>query len=323
MFKLKDYKSQIVISDTEVECPIMGCNTIVKRRTKNDKIPDNIYLCENCNIFIYPSTFEYRCKKDNLLWYDDNDKALLDKIFKVKRESRMERDNSEDALTWNIFRYLQKQNLISSFLKSISGNDEQFTEIIYWSYSDKYKGTWKCLEDARKEFGEKENRGSEPDLIIETDKTIYFIEAKFNASNNSKPSNINDKKKYLTGGDKWFESVFESKYQSVAIDESKYELMRFWLQGTWIAKNENKEFYLINLVLPNKEKNIEDIFGKHIIINERNKFIRITWRGIYDFIIQAEFDNDKTKEVTEYIENKISGFVNGKLQKGNLIKCDI
>ena len=63
-------------------------------------------------IYITPTTFVYNDFRSNLLWQKESDVALLQKVMAVKRESRMEYDNSEDALTWNVFRYLVHQLLL-------------------------------------------------------------------------------------------------------------------------------------------------------------------------------------------------------------------
>ena len=47
---------------------------------------------------------------------------LIDKIGAVKRESRMARDNGEDAITWNVFRFLEKNRLVENWLKDITEN---------------------------------------------------------------------------------------------------------------------------------------------------------------------------------------------------------
>ena len=84
-----------------------------------------------------------------------------------------------------------------------------YANIIYWSHCKNTKGTYPLLKEAREEFGEANNRGSEPDLIIETDKALFFIESKLMASNKTNPSNPNDTKKYLSGGNKWFNEAFK------------------------------------------------------------------------------------------------------------------
>jgi hypothetical protein len=59
---------------------------------------------------------------------------LLDAIAGVKRESRMARDNSEDALTWNVFRFLDQSALLGTWLESIADAPTRNPRIKYWSY---------------------------------------------------------------------------------------------------------------------------------------------------------------------------------------------
>ena len=51
--------------------------------------------------------------------------------------------------------------------------------------------------------------------------------------------------------------------------------------GNLIAKQKNLDFYLINLVLEEREHNIETNFGKHIVEGQSSRFIGITWEDIY------------------------------------------
>ena len=64
----------------------------------------------------------------------------------------------------------------------------------------------------------------------------------------------------------------------------KYELLRFWLLGTWMAKQQDLAFYLINLVLSEREADIEATFKRHIKENQRRKFIPVAWESIYQYI---------------------------------------
>ena len=117
-----------------------------------------------------------------LLYINSNDvRVYFDEIKKVKRESRIARDNSEDALTWNVMRFLDRQGFLTYFLSQLSNKEIKEVELILWSYSPKENSDWSLLNDARKEFGETVARGSEPDIIIRTDKVLYFLEAKLTA----------------------------------------------------------------------------------------------------------------------------------------------
>jgi len=205
-------------------------------------------------------------------------------------------------------------------LSLITGLYLKSSEVIYWSYSQKEDKVLSELNEARREFEEAIRRGSEPDIILRTDKALFFIEAKLTAGNKTSPSNKNNSKKYESGGHNWFSRVFKSDYKTIAIIEKKYELLRFWLLGTWMAKQQGLDFYLINLVLAEREKDIEHIFKRYIRETERRKFLRITWEDIDHYIsnINSLIDKDI---ILHYFRNKTIGYDRrGKLQRAFLNK---
>ena len=315
MYGLKDLKEEINITETTVECPVKDCDVIVERQRNSFKREERFY-CPDHKIYISPSTFEYRDESDNILWKDQDDLELLKNIKTVKRESRMARDNSEDALSWNVFRFLEKNKLIEKVMEEILGVTMKSPEIIYWSYSQKDKTSWLDLNKARKHFGEQIDRGSEPDIIIKTDNALFFIEAKLTASNETVPTNLDDAKKYEEKNKEFFSQYFKSDFNAIAVQEKKYELLRFWLLGNWIAEENNLDFYLINLVLKEKEQNIENTFGQLIKQDQNKRFVRITWEDIYSQVLKhGKYLNDSNK-IIEYFENKTIGYDGfGKLQK--------
>ena len=317
MFGMEELKESIEITEKTVECPVKNCSEKVERQRKDFK-REKRFKCPKHNIYISPTTFEYQSESDNLLWKDKADSDLLEKIKKVKRESRITRDNSEDAVTWNVFRFLERNNLIEKTLNSIIGITLKSSEIIYWSYSQKEEYIWSELDKARKEFEINPKKGSEPDIIIKTSNTLLFIEAKLTANNNTrcKSKKPEVQEKYESGGGNWFSKVFKSNYETVA--RNKCELMRFWLLGTWIAKRLDLDFYLVNLVLSKREKDIETIFKRYIYETQRRRFIRISWEDIYYQIRDSnlsKIDIDKDMMI-KYFKNKTIGYNgNRRLQK--------
>jgi hypothetical protein len=306
MLGYKDLEITIEITEATTKCPVKGCSERVERQRGSFK-RENRFKCPKHEIFISPSTFEYPSELDNLLWKDTEDLELLHRIMKKKRESRMARDNSEDAVSWNVFRFLEKNNLVEGFLDSITNTSPKESAMIYWSYNQRKNSSWSLLNRARKEFGERISRGSEPDIIITTDNALFFIEAKLTAGNKTSPSNPGYSKKYETGSSNWFSRVFESDYESIAIAEKKYELMRFWLLGTWMAKRMGVDFYLINLVLADREKDIELIFKKHIKENQRRHFLRSTWESIRDYVSDCSPSKDK-ENMMQFFKTKTIGY---------------
>ncbi len=315
MLGIEELKDSIEITETTVACPVKGCSEKVERQREVFKREER-FKCPKHNIYISPTTFEYQSELDNLLWKDKDDLDLLKKIKTVKRESRIARDNSEDAVTWNVFRFLERNNLIESTLSTIIDFALKSSEVIYWSYSQGENSSWSELNKGREEFGEEIKRSSEPDIIIKTDNTLLFIEAKLTAGNETIPSDTSNSKEYETGGDNWFSKVFKSDYKTAAIDEKKYELLRFWLLGTWMAKQRDLDFYLVNLVLSEREKDIETIFKKHIYENQRRRFIRITWEDIYQQILNSSLSGIDKDTMIKYFRNKTIGYNgNGRLQR--------
>jgi hypothetical protein len=313
MLGVEELKEKIEITETTVECPVKGCSEEVERQRERFK-KENRFRCPTHGIFISPSTFEYPSELDNLLWKEEPDLELLDRIRGKKRESRMARDNSEDALSWNVFRFLERNGLVEGFLGSITGTSSESAEVIYWSFSQSENVGWSLLDRARREFGERIQRGSEPDIIIKTDNALFFVEAKLTSGNETTPSDSSKTKKYKTGGDNWFSEVFHSDYETVAIAEKKYELLRFWLLGTWMAEQQDLESYLMNLVLSEREMDIEAIFGRHIRENQRRKFLRVTWEAIHEYI--SKTGPSRNKEIMmRYFRNKTTGYRNGRLQR--------
>jgi hypothetical protein len=312
MIGISDLKGKIIVTDSQVECPVKNCIERVERQKQHFRKEEK-YKCPEHNIYISPSTFEYETEFDNLLWTDNSDIDRFKKIKEVKRESRIARENSEDAVTWNVFRFLEKNDLLRGFLSTLTGQEYNTAELILWSYSPNQNETYRLLNKARTEFGEQVNLGSEPDIIVVTDKALFFIEAKVLAGNDTSGKgetlerHLNEPKRYITGGGNWFSNVFRSEYKAV-INDQKYELLRFWLLGTWMAEQLDTPFFLINLVMKEREKNIEQEFGAHILQNDDRVFKRIFWENIYDYVILSGISNKDTEILKGFFKNKALGY---------------
>ena len=316
MYNSVNLKSRLFITDTTIECPVINCTQMVKRQRGSFRC-DKDFKCPAHNIYISPSSFAYADEENNLLWNSQKDKDLLHKIYGFKREHRLNHNNSEDAVSWNVFRYLESTNLLNQLLTDISSQKQHDSELIYWSYSQTENQQWSLLNKARVEFGETINRGSEPDLIVRTPNALFFIEAKFTASNNTRPSNPTVQEKYLSGGNQWFKQVFIDDFETIAIIARKYELLRFWLIGSWLAEELGVDFYLLNLVPAEKEINIEEHFSPYIQQNNRRKFTRISWEDIFEFIAQHAPEGPSKELVKKYFQTKTIGYNH----RGELMKA--
>lgn len=313
MYGLSNLKTSISVNEETVECPVKGCKHLVPRQRRVFRRLAE-FKCPEHGIFISPSTFEYENRLENILWTSPEDQNLLfNGIFSVKRETeRIARDNSEDAVTWNVFRYLEKRNLLAGFLSNLVGGNVGCCEVIYWSYcqTQPNKHCWDPLQQVREEFELNPAKGSEPDLIIKTKKALFFIEAKLNASNNTTPSSTDPavKRKYETGGQGWYNQVFQSPFEQIAVADRKYELLRFWLLGSKIADRLHAKFYLVNLVPQEKETTIEPMFKKHIKENTERLFLRTTWEDIYRYVRKTGVTSEDKETLLRYFSEKTVGY---------------
>jgi hypothetical protein len=250
MFGWSDLKEFITLADGAVECPVKGCRNAVPRQSKRFRAASS-FQCPVHRIYISPSTFEYPAETENMLWAGDDDLALW-KCIKtpgVKRESRMARDNSEDGVTWNVLRYLERNDLIGEFVNAAAGEEiAKNPHVVYWSFCQTSRNPWQPLLDAATTFGERIDRRSEPDIIVDDADILVFAENKWLSGNRTKPTDPGNPKRYLTGGDGWFGKVFKptTTFQKIAVDAKLYELMRLWLLGSWIADRAGKRFLLLN-----------------------------------------------------------------------------
>lgn len=310
-----DLKESIRVTENSVECPVRGCKHTVERQRRTFLVEPR-FQCPEHMLYISPSTFEYSSVFENMLWTDSNDKALWAQITQpgVKRECRVARDNSEDAVTWNVFRLFERRGLLGDFLSIAHGSPiEGSPRIIYWSLCQMSKAAWPELTAAATEFGEVEARRSEPDLIIEDDSVLAFVENKVTASNRTTPSNPLNVKAYQTGGEKLFSKIFRptSDFKAVAVKDRLYELMRLWLIGNHIARKHRKPFILINIVRADAggEADIGSRFGRHIVENEKSRFVPMTWEQLRDLIVIPRKGDKEIDRLLTFFASKTLGYV--------------
>jgi hypothetical protein len=314
MYGWNNLKKNIAISPTAVECPVLGCGQQVERQRKTF-LKEERFTCPTHSICISPSTFEYPDERDNMLWTSEADLRLWNciKAKGVKRESRMARDNSEDAVTWNVFRYLEVNGLIGEFIDSLASEHiSQNPRVVYWSFCQASQRPFPALVAAASTFGEHIDRRSEPDVILDDDKVLVFVENKLSAGNRTKPSDPENSKLYLSGGDSWFGRIFhpDATFSKIAVEERLYELMRLWLLGSWIAAQAGKRFLLVN-VLRNgarSEKTIEARFEAITQSDSERAFVRCTWERIYSEFVGPREGSPTADLVGRYMREKTIGY---------------
>jgi hypothetical protein len=147
---------------------------------------------------------------------------------------------------------------------------------------------------------------------------LFLIEAKLNASNNTVPSSKDPavKQKYENGCQGWYNQVFQSQFDQIAVVDKKYELLRFWLLGSKMADRLHANFHLVNLARQEKETTIESFFKKHIKESSDRMFLKATWEEIYRYIKSKGIANMEKEIIIKYFAEKTVGYdKEGELQR--------
>jgi len=248
-----------------------------------------------------------------LLCSDDQDLGLLTQIKRVKRESRMAREKSEDAVTWNVFRSLERADGMKRFSRSFLGRTvDEHPRLVYWSFCPDTPGPWSPLIRTAAGFGERVARHTEPDLAILFKDQLVFIEVKLGSGNITTPTDPTNPKSYMTGHGGWFHQVFQeiADFQSVAVAAHLYELMRLWLIGTRIAHETGRRFLLVNLVRSGalEEADIEERFGQHIAQDGSRRFRRLTWEQVIAGVASEMRGSPEAERMVHYFDGKTLGY---------------
>lgn len=308
MLGFDDLRPVRIIEDDSVQCPVRGCPTSVpvQRRTFR-RSPE--FFCHTHRVYVGRSTFEYERDADNLLSHRPEDQALLAAIAPFKRESRMARERSEDALTWNVFRHLETSSRLTPWLSAVTGRKTSAAVVHYWSFEVSTGDTWAPLAEARAAFGELDGRGSEPDLVITTDEAHIWVEAKLGSGNNTTPSDIDGaRQRYTRGGGGWYPSVVTSPFETVAVEQRRYELLRLWLLGSWAAARRGKRFLLLNLVREGFEEEVPSFVTTHFRQGPDRQVRRATWESMYREIHATPPLSAADLALLQYLRGKTLGY---------------
>jgi len=316
-YGVSDLRPARIERDGEIACHVEGCSTFVPRQRKRFVLRPE-FLCPKHWIYISPTTFQYKDHWRNLLWREECDRRLMAAIARTKRTTaRLGRERDEDALTWNVVRAFHREGRLTALAEVLLGGlgllpPQAEPSIIYWG-SDGGGSRWGLLEQAQKEFGEQPDHGTEPDLALWwPGKFLLFVEAKFCSGNRTAPSpkpTEKDHRPQTYGGHEHFAAVFKAGYDDVAVHARKYELMRMWLLGSWMAQRNGASFCLVNLVRWGEETDIEEAFGEQFCRQTPPRaFCRATWEAIWDALPEAGLCQETAQTLEEYFCSKTCGY---------------
>jgi hypothetical protein len=201
-------------------------------------------------------TYVYDESRRNLLWADADDQARLDAILRGKRESRIGHEHSEDAVTWNVFRFFERHASFSPAIRTICPCPDSEPLAVFWTT---HNGClWDSCRLCSDQIPEKPTARSESDLIFLWEhKLLVVVEAKFRSPNRSDSNpqkrkvELRKSRPYITHASR----CLNQKGAPKAVCDGWYKLLRNWVLGMELKDTLGcEEFALVNLLRKSRER---------------------------------------------------------------------
>lgn len=232
-------------------------------------------------------TYVYDEPWRNLLWTGADDQARLDAILRGKRESRMGHEHSEDAITWNVFRFFERHACLSPAIRTICPCPDGEPLSVFWTT---HNG---CLWDSYRlcsdQIPEKAIARSESDLIfVWENKLVVVVEAKFRSPNRSdsdpkkRKDELRKSRPYITHASHYL----NQKNAKRAVCDGWYELLRNWVLGMELKDTLScEEFVLVNLLRKRHENEYrenprQDFAERACVLSQKCRFTIAYWEDL-------------------------------------------
>ncbi|MBM3999067.1 MAG: hypothetical protein FJ297_05915 [Planctomycetes bacterium] len=321
-YGVHDLDPQVIVHPNDpnlIRCYVRGCQQFVRRPTRHsdgELCPDHGIYCHHSR---FGSTYSYRDASRNIIASPDVfANSIVGHPFKYESH-RLGAENSEDALSWNVFRSLQEAGLLANVAKLMIGEEHrQEPDLYLWGIqvNDDSFEPWDLLIAAREQFESNlpvKRPLTEPDIALHLPgEYLLLIEAKFTSPN---PCYTPGKRKDLRSLTlrELLDIYWDSSLQLLDYGKAcsapciHYQLWRNTVFAEWMSARDNSTTrpYHVNLVRRCHESQSALEFTKLVRPQCRDKFRRAEWEGM----ALAIQDNPAARRsgVIEYIDEKTAG----------------
>ena len=276
-----------------VRCYVRGCQHFLRRPTRQARgeiCPDHGIYCHNSR---YGATYSYRDVRRNIIASPDLfAQRIVGHPFKYESH-RLGSENSEDALSWNVFRSLQEAGVLAAVARLMTGEDHpQEPDLYLWGIriSDESFEPWDLLIAARERFETNlpvKRPLTEPDIALHLPgKYLVLIEAKFTSPNPYYERGPRKDAQSLTLdellGIYRDDSLRILDYAKAALaDRVPYQLWRNMVFAEWMAQSESAQTraYHVNLMRAQAVETTSPKFLGLIRTSATQHFQQVAWES--------------------------------------------
>lgn len=314
MFGVSVLKPRLDAGASDVCCPVRGCGYRVPLQPALFRTTSE-YRCPLHRIYVAASTFAYEREADNLLWTREDDLILLNGVRRHGRDLGLARENSERALTWNVFRWLEVSGVLPCLLEHVLGRGVATTHVIYWGYSPEREGFYLPLVRARNAFEEEDADATEPAVLIDTDDTLILVDPRTGPATETSQTPAGWER-YERGGKGWSARVFAGPIRDVACARGSFELLKLWLLGSYMAELAGKAFVLLHMTPVWSGAPVLTKLQPQFLRDPARKAHSLTWEDTYEFIAAKHPSARDAQAILTFFREKSAGYgADGRLRR--------
>jgi hypothetical protein len=302
-----------------VQCYLRGCRHLLRvpgRGIRGDVCPDHGIRCHGSQ---EAATYTYADYRRNLIvGARQFSQRVYQHPFKYETH-RFGFENSEDALTWNVWRSLYEARMIGPLVEKLTGETSPIEPRLYlWGLemtNDCFE-PWNLLIQARERFESRlpvERPKTEPDIAIHLPgRYLILIEAKFTSPNTTYNRGKRKDASSLTLDE--LVGIYQDPRLGIldfrrgeAAGRIHYQLWRNTVFAEWMGVNDHPatRSYHLNLVRDGYELESTTEFGELVNPAYRSRFKRFTWEDIH----KLSLGNPQLARLRRYLETKTARLV--------------
>lgn len=276
-----------------IRCFVRGCDHWLcppSRFGGGEVCPDHGIRCHSSGTYSYADL-----NRNLIIDADVFSKRVIGHPFKYE-SNRFNQENSEDAVTWNVFRSLQQAGCLHHVANEVAGLDlTEEPQLFLWGLAltgDTFE-PWELLIEARRRFESDlpvRRPLTEPDIALYSPgKYLILIEAKFTSSNPV----------YTDGPRKSSSSLTKSELLDIYWDDAlklldreraqsaarvHYQFWRNLVFAEWMARQEGNgtPAFLASLTRRGLESTSCEEFAHLINVHHQHQFRHISWEGMLE-----------------------------------------
>jgi hypothetical protein len=299
----------------KVRCFVRGCQHLVRRPTRHAEGE----ACPRHGIYCHYSygrpTYRFADVRRNIIASPDLfAQRIVNHPFKFD-SNRMGAENSEDALTWNVFRSIAEMKQLATVASQLLGETSTQPPRLYlWGIrvDDDSFQPWDLLIAARQQFESNlpVNRPyTEPDIALYLpSQYLVLIEAKFTSPNPVYEQGPRKDSQSLTLAELlniYWHPALRSLNHPLARTRPRvhYQLWRNMVFAEWMAKADGSGVrpYHLNLVRERSELQSTGEFAELLRPDFRDRFRRVTWESL---VASLEAASEHGLHLRQYVRNK-------------------